>query len=268
MAALQLKLRLRGVAYGNFSPPAGDAAEDRERFATDVARALPRRSHVTTTPPSVRLIFAPRTEFTNCVVKLGTDDDSWSAFLVRTKEPADGGIVEGLNKGVALFSGDCPSVCLYQEDRLAVLHAGFRCMVRESPGEPNIIDAAFATGLFDASRAGVWIEAGIGPCCWHDERLPEMREERAELSRYYGVATRGPHAGTRARTIDLLQLIHDYVRNTCHVPAIHIEWDARCTACSSDQGRCDYWSHTRARHEGSTDGRNMFLAWLEEEPKT
>lgn len=86
----------------------------------------------------------------------------WDALFGRSREAADGGLVKGTNRAIGFFNGDCPIVCLWQDDQLAVLHAGYRCLIRESSDEPNVIDQALVN--FDALRLQAWVGLGIGSC--------------------------------------------------------------------------------------------------------
>ena len=101
---------------GNFSPLLGI-----DHLAEEIEKNMTNRAW--------RKVFAPRCEFTTRIVTLGQEDAflaTDNTWLVRSKQPADGGIVECPEQAVMIFNADCPIVVIFdeQQERLAVLHAG------------------------------------------------------------------------------------------------------------------------------------------------
>lgn len=272
-----LQQRLLGRAEGDFQPQ----NQTREDFLQRIEAArqkfgLPRG------------IGAPRVAFTNRVQwdVRGTTRDQWAPGFHRTKEDADGEVLVGTECAVAIFNGDCPCVTIFslEEGVLGHIHAGYRCLIRENPAEPNIIEVA--AGLFplrqfsdrpnlDRLRAFIW--GGIGPCCWVPEYEDKKeilqpalaRPHHERLAHCIGRTTRSP-LGYGHPSVDLYQLARLFLRKV-GIPEENITWDTTCTCCAmGDQGEPRYWSHTRWKAEraaGRTDGvdgRNMAVAWLEE----
>lgn len=123
-------------------------------------------------------VFAPTAEFTNRVVRLGEDDAPWAdPIVVGAAHPADGGVADGIGAAIALTNADCPLICLWAGERLALLHGGFRCLVRERADEENIIEAALRY-FPNSGEISAWVGYGIGPCCWRPgyDTKPEILE--------------------------------------------------------------------------------------------
>lgn len=250
-----LRSRFLGTAAGDFRRAPG---EPPDRWAARVQAVL-----AAVLPHGVGPVVVPRAAFTNRVTEVAAPA---GRGLVCPAEPADGAVVTGFGPAVAMFNGDCPAVCLYAGDRLAVVHAGYRCLIRGEPGEADILAAAVAAFRGAAVRA--WVGCGIGPCCWapNYDTKPEMLDpsehpDGALLAECLGRTTRGP-ARPGSVSVDVYELAarllvrHGVAREA-------IDWDTRCTACAYRDGRPEFWSHSRARLAGGTDGRNCFVAWLE-----
>lgn len=220
-------------------------------------------------PETVRRVWVLRACFSNRVARLEepavVGQGGWA---VSSPAGVDGGIVEGPGQAVAVCNGDCPLLCLIQGQRLAVLHAGYRCLVREAPDEPNIIETALAAG-FDSSATTAWVGWGVGPCCWAPDYAskpellaPETSHEASLLARCLTRTTRSP-LGAGHVAIDLYQLADDLLRRAGVGPG-RVGWDTRCTCCAREDGEPAYWSRTRWKRSGGPDGRNCCLAWLED----
>ncbi len=220
-----------------------------------------------------RTVFAPACGFTNRVVAIGTDDyipDPDNDWYVRTRQPADGGVVEDPDVPVMIFNADCPIVVLNDDlrYRIAVLHAGLRCLVpparmdkRADPKDKrSIIQVAFDDFSFNPRATSVFVGFGIGPCCYGAEKHREMQDATLDLP--IGRATRGLRAGQRS--IDLYQLITDQLTRL-GVPEDKILIDSRCTACAghyndiTNMCQRSFYSHSQDRGMG---GRNASFAWF------
>lgn len=218
-------------------------------------------------PPT--LAFVPTAGFTNHVAFLGRDDDRITDRFIRTKSPADAGIVEGERVAVGSLNGDCPFICLWEGTRLAGLHGGFRCLIRQDNEEPNLIEATIVR--FHPGQTFAWIGGGIGPCCWMPEyeSKPELRDPStsrhpALLSACLTRTTPRSPFGSGHLSVDLYALAAGLLQEV-GVPADHITIDGRCTCCAGGPRNYAYWSFTRYRKESGTDGRNLSLAWLDSE---
>jgi copper oxidase (laccase) domain-containing protein len=258
MATLQY--RIIGRAEGNFSP----RTRERRAFGEQVRMVMDRYL-----PMKVATIFAPSVAFTNRVVPRGIEDDFWGGGVVRTTAPADGGIVVGPYQAVAIFNADCPLICLHQEHKLAVLHGGYRCLMRENPQEEGIIEVAMKR--FTPHKTQVRVFGGIGSCCWKAEveKYPEValpshsrHPDLLEHCRYWTKA-QSPF-GVGHVSVDLYELAGRLLRH-CGVPLENVHFDNQCTCCDVDEtGSPKFWSHTRFKAGGQTeDGRNFSVAWLE-----
>ncbi len=209
-------------------------------------------------------IFAPRCDFTTRIVESGKDDDipdPVSSWFIRTKQPADGGIVDGPFKPVMIFNADCPVVAVLDTSKpqLAVLHAGFSCLVppaclnRKAPASAKrgIIQVLFEDHGFTTGTSQVFVGYGIGPCCYGATNRPEIDDPTLDIR--IGRATRGPRAGQRS--VDLYQMIEDQFLKL-GIPKERIEMDSACTACCRDFGVSLYHSHC---WDGPVAGRNAAM---------
>ena len=158
-----LRHRILGKAWGDFRP----SVSSRGQLLALIRRATADIS------PKLRSILAPEATFSNRVVdgNAPMECEAWDELFCRSTTAADGGVVQGTRRAIGFFSGDCPIVCLWQDDRLAVLHAGYRCLIRESSGDTSIIDAGLRH--FNPRQVQAWIGLGIGPCCW----IPGVRHQ-------------------------------------------------------------------------------------------
>ncbi|TSC63487.1 MAG: hypothetical protein G01um1014106_488 [Parcubacteria group bacterium Gr01-1014_106] len=264
----KLRHRIFGRQDGNFRPP----TEPRTR--EPLIRLIERieEQHL---PLRIAEIFAPRVNFTTRIAD-ATDPketlDVWSARLIRAQEPADGALVRGYETAVAIFNGDCPLLCLHQDERLAVLHIGYRCLMRADPNEEGIVEVALRH--FNPESVHAFIFGGIGPCCWlpeYDDKpeiLDPARSRHPELLKQCQEWTTCSPAGSGHISIDLYALARGLLL-LLGISEDHILLDSQCTCCaasqSEDNSRALYWSHTRfkAGKQNGVDGRNCSIAWLE-----
>lgn len=210
-------------------------------------------------------IIAPRCNFTNNIVEIGPEiekalpnDVTW---FLRTKKEADGIIVNAPFDAVAIFNADCPIVAVHDlgADKLAVLHAGFRCLVppnQKRTKERSIIRVLFEDHGFNPWESDVFFGYGIGPCCFGvtSDKYPEIDD--FELDIPYGKVTRGSRLGKKS--IDIYQLILNQLLN-CGVQEKSISADMTCTACAGIY-EPKYYSVTRFNDDRV--GRNASLAWM------
>ncbi len=294
MADLRLYRSLVGMQW-NCSP----TNLSREDFMQKVFHA--RQDFLALRPNT---LFCPKPAFTNRVVYLGQDDDVHARtvmtpiygpgdpkddpvdgacydnsvvigqeerteiVMTRTKSPADGGIVFGEKNAVAFFNADCPIIALVEEDRMAVLHAGYRALIREDSKEPNILMTAMEH--FNVSRTRAYIGYGIGPCCWLPEYAdkPEISDPSktrlgAILRMCLQKTTAKSPFGEGHLTVDLYALCKFMLR-IAGIPENRILVNDRCTCCAEENGKPLFWSHNRFKAgRQATDGRNMAIAFLD-----
>lgn len=235
-----------GKLDGNFSPH-----QPMEDFLRSVRKL--REAN-----PQLETIFAPKCDFTTRIVKLGEEDEVWDAGFVRTKNPADGGIVEKPNQAIAIFNADCPVVSIFDEEkgRLAVLHAGFRCLIPEDKSRFSILETAFAKYGFNGERVKVFCGFGIGPCCYGGKHLGIGRWSGFLTGR----VTRGPRS--EQKSFDLYEQIFTELVVMDEVPPENMLIDKTCTACKINYGKHLYHSNV---YEGKSAGSNAVLIWYEED---
>lgn len=277
----QLVGRVPHGDYADFKP----SNHSREEFMEKISVA---RHHFLTVRPYS--LFAPTVAFTNRVVRLGEDDDVWGRtereddydaeerrvgsrdvwreILIRTKNPADGGIVTGEKKAIAIFNGDCPTVALVQDDQLAVLHCGFRTLIRENHDEPNIIEVAMKH--FDPKRTRALVGHGIGSCCWvpeYDDK-PEVLDPTKSrhpdlLAHCLSKTTEKSPFGAGHTSVDLYRLAKGLLA-AVGISEERIRINSRCTCCAEKNGKPLFWSYTRFKAgKQEKDGRNMSVLFLD-----
>lgn len=201
-------------------------------------------------------MFAPRLAFTrtwleatdyNVQWNLGDKQQPWgnpeqSTFLIRSREPADGGILPAdpdpdtiIGRGALCgFNADCPfGVILWPDGRLGFCHLGLECLLPKD-GSPSILETG---GLEPGCK--VHLTAGIRPCCYgrNDggfeyafERFPEAQG---------GTATKGPRK--EQPSLDLHQLARSILAK---MDLTDVTWDSLCTACAATpDGKRLYYSN-------------------------
>lgn len=210
-------------------------------------------------------IIAPRCNFTNEIVEIGPEMEralpNDFAWFLRTKKEADGAIVNTFSDAVVIFNADCPVVAVHDcaSDKLAVLHAGFRCLIppnQKKTKKRSIIQVLFDDHGFNAWESRAFFGYGIGPCCFGvtSDKYPEIDDYQMDLP--YGKVTRGLRLGQKS--IDLYQLILNQLLE-CGVQEKNISADMTCTACAGID-KPKYYSVTRLN---GRYGRNATLAWIE-----
>src|SRR3989344_7216943 len=155
---------LFGIDYGNLRPD--QYSNTFWKNLRRVQKTLPRR---------IKGVIAPKVNFTTVIADTSKPClTPWSGWFARTSEPADGCIIRRFETAVAIFNGDCPIISLVENDKLAVLHTGFRTLIREKKDEPNIIEVAMKQ--FSPSATKAFVGLGIGPSCWMKENAdkPEV----------------------------------------------------------------------------------------------
>lgn len=206
----------------------------------------------------IAAIFAPDcTKFTNRIVSEGVDDEPWARWFIQTSHPADGVIVGTPGKAIAMFTADCPIIAVFdagdidKAPRLAVLHAGFRCLIREKPEEKSIIRVLFEDCDFPAGAVEVFYGFGIGPCCYganHIQEVSGYTKVPIPITR----AIRGPRKGQQS--IDLYSLIKSQLLRVGVKPK-NITSNTSCVCCEGN-----YHSNCR---DGPSGGRNATFVWFE-----
>lgn len=202
----------------------------------------------------LKTIFSPYCNFTNRIVKFGQDNKKLASNFYRTANCADGGIVDDTWIGIGIFNADSPIIAVHNKtkEQLALLHCGFRCLIRKDTKERSIIRVLFEDfkDLFPVATSEVFIGYGIGPCCYGAPHYqPEIDDYKLNLP--VGRATRGPRYGKQS--IDLYQLIRNQLLGL-KVPEKNISYKQTCTSCSSD-----YFSHCISPKVPVT---NLSLAWM------
>ncbi|GEM_PF-1198838 len=210
--------------------------------------------------------FAPRCNFTNNIVEIGKNMDiplAHERWFLRSQKDADGGIIDQPYDAVVIFNADCPIVAVHEilNDRLAVLHAGFRCLVpslkKGGKKDKSIIRVLFEDHDFSAQDSRVFVGYGIGPCCFGvtEDDYPEILDFSADIP--YGRATRNIRSGWKS--IDLYQLIANQLLEA-GVPEKNVSIDFTCTSCAGFY-EPKYYSVSRLGQIWG--GRNAAMAWLE-----
>jgi len=209
-------------------------------------------------------IFVPSLNHTTNIVDSSYPDSfNWlSASVFKSSELADGIVIsKGEVAGITL--ADCLAVCVYDENRLSLLHVNFRTLIPKDPSISNIIDSLFEKEIFNPQNVSAWIGAGIGSCCFGAEHYAEIGNDintiSSELTPHISMATEGPRKGQIS--IDLRSLADFFLRKN-EVRSSKIKIDDECTSCAKIQNQQKYWSHTIAKSNGLLDGRNLFLTWL------
>ncbi|OGZ78848.1 MAG: hypothetical protein A2358_01085 [Candidatus Staskawiczbacteria bacterium RIFOXYB1_FULL_37_44] len=258
----RLRHKILGIEHGNFSP----SLQSREQFLVQMEMAKGLLSK------SITTIFAPSVGFTNKLAEFGQDDDVFTPWLVRTKNKADAGLTQKPGVAIAFCNADCPIICLWQDTKLAVLHGGYRCLIRENPAENGILETAMQK--LDPAKTSAFIFGGIGPCCWVPEndkpeiQNPNLCRHPEFLTKSLSKTTRSP-LGKNLVSVDLYKLSRLILLKEGFL-AEKIGWNPTCTCCYSvqDNGEPAYWSHIRflaeqKAEQKTIDGRNFTVAWLE-----
>lgn len=255
----ELRWKIFGKRHGNFSLRQLPMEEVFKRIEKLLDEHL---SHLSE-------IYSLKTGFTANFVDLEKSlHEKYSPRFLRTPGYVDGGIITAKNSAIGILNGDCPVLCLTENDKLAVLHAGYRCLIGANPKEENIIESAMRQ--FNPNRVRAFIFGGIGPCCWVPEYDDKPEILNPDLSRHSFIlesclnkTSSASPFGPGHVSVNLYKLSCELLKDS-GVPASRIRWHHECSCCAEENGELVYWSHTRHVANGqSVDGRNLALAWLE-----
>ncbi len=264
-----LRCRIFGKENGNFHPTLQPMSQFLANSSRIFVGELQERLH---------MVYAPRTGFTTNIVSFPQDGSAWLNWLVRTHNPADGALVQVPKVAIGFFNADCPMVCLHEKNRLALLHTGYRCLIRQDQKEDGIIETAMKH--FNPKQIKVLVFGGIGPCCFvpdlEDEEIyrpiPCQHKDLVESCLSH-TAKQSPF-GAGQVSVDLNKLIEQLL-HMAGVPKKNIQIDRKCTCCATENGQPVFWSHLRYQatirkgctlqkpHQQEIDGRSFSLAWLE-----
>jgi YfiH family protein len=161
----------------------------------------------------------------------GTDIKHWTGSPGAPLEEVDGHSTSLPGLALTVLAADCYPVALAAEDRVAMLHCGWRGLAG------GIIERG-AEG-FDAPPVAV-VGPGIGACCY---------EVGDEVSR----AFEGIPGALAGRMLDLRAVADHLLRATGIEDVRHVDL---CTSCRSDL----FFSH---RRDQGVTGRQAGLVWLE-----
>lgn len=247
-----------GKPHGDFHP----AHQTKEQLLSKIKNLI--EEHL----PRISAIYSPKIGFTTNIACFGENNEIWSPYFLRSREYADGGVVSMRKIAIGVFNGDCPLLCLWENDKLAVLHVGYRCLIRANPKEENIIESAMRQ--FNPNRVRAFIFGGIGPCCWVPEYDDKPEILNPDLSRHSFIlqsclnkTSSASPFGPGYVSVNLYKLSYELLKAS-GVPDSQIKWNHECSCCAKDRSKPAYWSHTRYRaQKQDIDGRNLALAWLE-----
>jgi len=249
-----LKHGIFGYEFGNFRPTHQSRRELLEKINKVFSETRP------------ALIYGLKANFTTHI-DVFKDDEPWNMWFSRSKDDADGGIlINKPNVAIAIFNGDCPVICLHEDQKLAVLHGGYRCLVRANRDELGILELALQH--FKPSRTKAYVFGGIGSCCWvpeYDDKpeilKPELSRRPDLLKKSLSMTTAICPFGADKVSVDLYELIKLQLEEH----SVEVTMNKTCTCCAMNGPWYKYWSHTRfqAGKQEKLDGRNMAIAWLE-----
>ena len=260
-----LRYSIFGMNFGDFHP----LHQTPEDLAKKVGKTI-----MDQPAADIGLCFAPLAGFTNTIAKLKDDMagvyEVGDMFFTRTKDLADGATIDEIRTAIGFFNADCPILCLHEGRKLTVCHAGYNCLIRRDPKEPDIVKNALEG--FTATKVKVDMFAGIGPCCWVPEYAEKPEIKNPRLCRYptllqscIGRTEDVCPSGAGHTSVDLYKLTSGLLE-MYGVPKKSIYMDRRCTCCDRYEKKPVFWSHARFmadKQEPNIDGRNFSLAWLE-----
>src|SRR5688572_15517579 len=249
----KLKHSIWGIQDGNFS--SNPQIQSQEQFLASIEAARIKKDL-----PSGMVFFRPDADFTTEIAEFEKDRQEVGTGFYTTTHPADGALVYGFRTAVTVVNGDCPTICLWEDNKLIVLHGGYRCLIRANKEEDGLIERALKH--FDPHRVQAFIFGGIGPCCWSPsvEKYPEI--VNTERSRYphllaydcrYKTTEKSPW-GHGCLSIDLYHLARGILWEL-GVPEKNFSWDTTCTCHTKKNGEYLFWSHTRFKAQ-EKNGKN------------
>ena len=148
----------------------------------------------------------------------------------------DGHVTSAAGVGLLVLVADCLPLALASEDRVAMVHCGWRGLAA------GIVERALER--FPEPPAAA-VGPGIGPCCYQVGR--EVQERFADLE---GVAA--------GRMLDLRAIVRHKLQSA---GVVSIEEVDLCTSCQAEL----FFSH---RRDGGVTGRQAGLVWRPVEPST
>ncbi len=246
----QLKYDFVGKAGGNFRPQYNEP--EQSFFLENLEYQLNLRG--------IPKVFAPRCNFSTNVGKLGyAGQYELMPWLTRTESGVDGGYVAKPDIAIAIFNADCPVIILFDKEagRLALLHAGFRCLVPENKHDLSIVEKAFKNTDLNPATVDAFIGFGAGPCCYGAEHHNEIHR-REIYNDCVQVARKGPRQ--EQLSLNLPYLIRNRLLD-CGVRDGAISYDFKCTACAGRENGSEGAYHSNI-YEGKDAGRNLVLAWF------
>jgi len=153
---------------------------------------------------------------------------------------ADGLVTQEPGLLLSVVTADCLPVVIASQDRLAVVHAGWRGLVS------GVLEQAVRALGGDAGELEAWIGPAIGPCCYEvGDEVAEWVAAASDDSVVRSSAGNRPHLDLRHAARVQLQA-YEIAR---------ISGTDACTKCDRDR----LWSY---RLDGEAAGRNFCFAWL------
>lgn len=248
----QLRHEMFGKKEGNFRP----ATVDEIALLDNLKRQI--------TKNGITGIFAPHCARSTRVTRLGNGHEIYKTpWLARTKPGFDGGMVFQPKIALAMFNADCPAVILFDRNlgHLAMLHAGFRCLVPQDAKETSIISKKNLQELaLDLHNLEAFIGYGAGPCCYGVNNYKKDLEN-PKFMPFISEARKGPCKGQLS--LDLHGLAAQQLRD-CGVKGC-ITIDHTCTACFGRNDVTEGIFHSNIyewRKDSDTVGRNLVLTWF------
>lgn len=210
--------------------------------------------------------FAPWVNFTNKIEELkNLKILGDGANVIRTRESADGGIIDTPDLWLMINNADCHIGLIYDAEnhRLCLIHLGLMCFHRLD-GSPSIIENAICKLNVFVKRLQFWVGCGIGPCC--NGYNVNWKYRQSVIEKFPdcvgGLVQKGPRRGQEA--YDNLKMIVTQARQ---LGFDHIEIEDTCSSChgvekdeSSDLGT--FFSNVRDLSTPKKKSRNSFIARL------
>lgn len=212
-------------------------------------------------PHAFERVHIMRPNFTTqCVAATKDGSEELMSSVFRPNEVCDGLMTSQSNVALGVTNGDCPVVIVYDQDeqRLALLHCGFKCLVQPDGGI-GIFESFFQRHEFNRKTVRVRLAYGIDFCCYGLNWLPELHSNALVSKLPTGVATTGPEKGKFS--IDLFALMRSQLLELgLQNSQILRETKPLCTACAQINGEPAFHSNLYNR---SSKARNLVLAWMQ-----